>query len=142
MKAHLIVLVGAGLGGMSRHAVNAVAMRLGASFPWHTLIVNVTGSLLMGLLVGGANLQRQRTTRVAPDRRYRRAWRLHDILGVLTRRGTALGAARPFPVAALRPRIGRVVHRDAVFRHGSVSIPVILTQSLNMQKNHRAPAMA
>lgn len=44
MKAYLIVFVGAGLGGMARHAVNVIALKLGASFPWHTLLVNVIGS--------------------------------------------------------------------------------------------------
>lgn len=52
MKAYLIVFIGAGIGGMARHAVNLVAMKIGSSFPWHTFFVNVTGSLLMGLLIG------------------------------------------------------------------------------------------
>jgi fluoride exporter len=52
MKAYLIVFVGAGLGGMAHHAVNVAALKLGASFPWPTLIVDVAGSLLMGLLIG------------------------------------------------------------------------------------------
>ncbi|WP_300537567.1 fluoride efflux transporter CrcB [Sphingosinicella sp.] len=48
-------LVGAGgaVGAMLRHGVGLASLRLmGPSFPWGTLIVNVVGGLLMGLLVG------------------------------------------------------------------------------------------
>jgi CrcB protein len=49
----LIVFVGAGLGGVMRHAVNLFAARMfGYEFPFGTLIVNVAGSFLMGLLAG------------------------------------------------------------------------------------------
>ena len=53
MQAALIVFVGAGLGGVLRHAVNQVCGRLcGVAFPWGTLTVNLTGSFAMGLIVG------------------------------------------------------------------------------------------
>lgn len=53
MQAVLLVFVGGGLGAALRHGVNmAVARWLGTGFPWHTLIVNGTGSLAMGLFVG------------------------------------------------------------------------------------------
>lgn len=53
MAAYLIIFVGAGIGGMMRHAVNEAAVRLlGYGFPFGTLIVNVVGSFLMGLLAG------------------------------------------------------------------------------------------
>lgn len=52
MIASLLVFAGAGLGGLLRHGVNLAALRLGSSFPWGTLGINVVGSILMGLLVG------------------------------------------------------------------------------------------
>ena len=48
----LIVFLGGGLGAALRHGVNLVSARtLGTAFPYATLIENVTGSLVMGLLV-------------------------------------------------------------------------------------------
>jgi CrcB protein len=48
-----IVFLGAGIGGALRHGVNVWAARaFGYGFPLGTLIVNVIGSLVMGLLVG------------------------------------------------------------------------------------------
>src|SRR5690606_654225 len=45
------VAVGSALGGMARYGCTGLAARLfGASFPWGTLIVNVSGSLLIGAL--------------------------------------------------------------------------------------------
>lgn len=49
----LIVFLGGGLGAALRHGVNLAAARLlGTAFPYATLIENVTGSLLMGVLAG------------------------------------------------------------------------------------------
>src|SRR6478736_2296907 len=49
----LIVFLGGGLGAALRHGVNLLSARLfGSVFPWHTLIENVTGSLVMGVLAG------------------------------------------------------------------------------------------
>ncbi len=52
MMGYVFVFLGAGLGGVLRHSVNMLALRLGAVFPWHTLTVNVVGGLLMGMLAG------------------------------------------------------------------------------------------
>jgi CrcB protein len=50
---YLIVFLGGGLGAALRHGVNVGAARLfGAAFPWGTFTVNVTGSLVMGLIAG------------------------------------------------------------------------------------------
>jgi CrcB protein len=50
---YLIVFLGAGIGGALRHGVNLASVRLfGLGFPFGTLIVNVVGSLLMGLFAG------------------------------------------------------------------------------------------
>ncbi len=73
MRGYLIVFLGAGLGGMARHAVNVAAMKLGSAFPWHTLVVNVVGSLLMGLLIGWLTFKGN-----APQE-----WRLFAATGVL-----------------------------------------------------------
>jgi fluoride exporter len=49
----VIVFIGGGLGAALRHGVNVLSARLfGTAFPWHTLIENITGSLVMGLLAG------------------------------------------------------------------------------------------
>jgi CrcB protein len=53
MISFLLVFFGGGLGASFRHGVNLAAVRVaGVDFPWGTLIVNVSGSLLMGLLAG------------------------------------------------------------------------------------------
>ena len=50
---YLIVFLGAGIGGAFRHGVNVWAARaFGLGFPFGTLIVNIAGSFLIGLLAG------------------------------------------------------------------------------------------
>jgi len=50
---YLIVFLGGGIGSMLRHGVNLGAARwIGTGFPWGTLTVNVTGSIVMGVLAG------------------------------------------------------------------------------------------
>ena len=53
MQSTLLVFVGGGIGAALRHGVNAAFLRwLGPSFPWHTLVINMAGSLAMGLFAG------------------------------------------------------------------------------------------
>ena len=48
----LWVAAGGALGAAGRHLVNISAPRIfGGTFPWHTLIANVSGCFIMGLLV-------------------------------------------------------------------------------------------
>ena len=49
---YLWVAVGGGLGAMARYALGAlIAGRTESAFPWHTLLINVTGSLAIGALL-------------------------------------------------------------------------------------------
>ncbi|MEH0934737.1 fluoride efflux transporter CrcB [Micromonospora psammae] len=49
----LLIALGAAVGAPLRYLTDrAVQARLGSSFPWGTLTVNVVGSLLLGFLVG------------------------------------------------------------------------------------------
>ena len=50
---YLLVFVGGGLGSTLRHIINVVSARaLGTAFPYHTFIINITGSTVMGLIAG------------------------------------------------------------------------------------------
>lgn len=73
MTAAALVFLGAGIGGVARYALGGwVQAAGGPSFPWGTLVMNVTGSLLLTLLVGA--LER---TSASPE------WRLFLGIGVL-----------------------------------------------------------
>jgi len=51
MHQYLLVFIGGGLGAALRHFVNGASVRLvGADWPLGTLFINVTGSLLMGVV--------------------------------------------------------------------------------------------
>lgn len=53
MRGILLVALGGAVGAVARHLVNqASARHLGVSFPWGTLMVNVSGAFLLGLLLG------------------------------------------------------------------------------------------
>ena len=50
---YLLVFIGGGLGSSLRHLINVVSIRsLGTAFPFHTFVINVTGSTVMGLMAG------------------------------------------------------------------------------------------
>lgn len=53
MTPALLVFVGGGLGAVARYFVSLAATRaFGTNFPWGTFGINVSGSLLMGLIAG------------------------------------------------------------------------------------------
>lgn len=52
MVRYVMVLAGAGLGGVARYVLSAWIMaKTGARFPWGTFAINVSGSFLIGLLM-------------------------------------------------------------------------------------------
>ena len=52
MKMFLMVAMGGAIGAAGRYLVGVGAIRLlGTGFPWGTLIVNVVGSLIMGMMI-------------------------------------------------------------------------------------------
>lgn len=61
MLTYLWIAIGSALGGVARYACSrAVALRYGETFPWGTLLVNVTGSFVIGVIAAV----------VGPDSRY------------------------------------------------------------------------
>lgn len=72
-----ILLIGAGgaLGAVSRHLVGRTALRLfGPDQPWGTFIVNIAGSLAMGIVIGWL---------VAMDRSDNHFMRVFGVIGFL-----------------------------------------------------------
>ncbi|CAN5147681.1 fluoride efflux transporter CrcB [soil metagenome] len=52
MLAYVVVFLGAGAGGALRHFMNIwVARYAGTHFPYHTLAINIAGSMVMGMVV-------------------------------------------------------------------------------------------
>jgi len=69
-----LVALGGALGAATRWVLGGwLAERFGPTFPWHTMIINVTGALLLGVLMG-ASLERGF---ISPD------WRVFLGTGVL-----------------------------------------------------------
>ncbi len=74
MDRYLVVLAGAGLGGLTRYVAGTWIMsKYGGRFPLGTLIVNVTGSFLIGVLMTLL------TERLNPHPN----WRLFLVMGIL-----------------------------------------------------------
>jgi len=53
MNTILAVGLGGGIGALMRHFLNgAVGNWLGSGFPWGIMVINILGSLIMGVLIG------------------------------------------------------------------------------------------
>ncbi|HEY9723854.1 MAG TPA: fluoride efflux transporter CrcB [Oscillatoriaceae cyanobacterium] len=67
MQAAIMVALGGILGALSRYYLTmTLTNRLGAAFPWATLIINVTGCFLLALI---STLAAERTGMVSPELR-------------------------------------------------------------------------
>lgn len=74
MKIFFIVFMGAGLGGAMRHVINVASTRfLGVQYATATMLVNIIGCLLMGMLIDYLALRAE-----IPQ-----CWRLFITTGVL-----------------------------------------------------------
>lgn len=55
MTNFLCVMLGSAIGGVARYWVSGVVGRgIGETFPWGTMVVNVSGALTIGVLAGAA----------------------------------------------------------------------------------------
>lgn len=71
---YLLVFIGGGLGASLRHTINVAFTRtLGTAFPYHTFFINVTGSIIMGLIAGYLAFKGEATQH----------WRLFMMTGIL-----------------------------------------------------------
>ena len=71
---YLLVFIGGGLGSSLRHTVNVICPRCsGPHFPYHTFIINITGSTIMGLIAGYLAFKGEAS----------QSWRLFVMTGIL-----------------------------------------------------------
>jgi CrcB protein len=74
LMSYLIVFFGGGLGAALRHAINVGCARsCGIAFPYGTFVINITGSLVMGLIAGYLALRGEAA----------QEWRLFLMTGIL-----------------------------------------------------------
>jgi CrcB protein len=72
--SYLLVFIGGGLGASLRHMINMVFTRaFGTAFPYHTFFINVSGSIVMGLIAGYLAFKGEATQH----------WRLFLMTGIL-----------------------------------------------------------
>jgi CrcB protein len=50
LRTLVAVAVASAMGGLARYLLGGVLARAGTSFPWETLVINVTGSFVLGFL--------------------------------------------------------------------------------------------
>src|SRR5258705_7146275 len=97
---YLLVFIGGGLGSTLRHLLNVVTPRLlGTAFPYYTFIINISGSIIMGLIAGYLAFKGEAS----------QPWRLFLMTGVL-------GGYATFPSFSL----------DAVllYERGAIGLPL------------------
>lgn len=53
LKLYLVVLIGSALGGLARFVLSGlIGAQFGETFPWGTIVVNITGSFVIGFCAG------------------------------------------------------------------------------------------
>jgi CrcB protein len=88
---YLIVFIGGGIGAALRHGFNILFARLlGTAFPYATLFENVSGSIVMGLLVATFAFRSGIPHHWQLFLTTRNPRRLHDIFDVFARCRVAL----------------------------------------------------
>jgi len=74
VTSYLLVFFGGGLGATLRHLVNVTCARcIGTAFPYGTFIINISGSIVMGLIAGYLALKGETS----------QPWRLFLMTGIL-----------------------------------------------------------
>jgi CrcB protein len=72
--SYLLVFFGGGIGASLRHAINiGCARACGTNFPYGTFVINITGSLVMGLIAGYLTFKGEAS----------QPWRLFVMTGIL-----------------------------------------------------------
>src|SRR5215475_2975244 len=80
MPMYLWIAVGSALGGMARYwCTGFAAGMLGETFPWGTLLVNITGSLIIGFFATLTGPDSRDCGRRGQDRPIRRRHRADDV---------------------------------------------------------------
>lgn len=109
--SYLLVFIGGGLGASLRHTINMVFTRtFGTGFPYHTFFINVSGSIVMGLIAGYLAFKGEATQH----------WRLFLMTGILG--GYTTFSAFSLDTALLYER-GEVA-LAAVYLVGSVALSI------------------